>query len=149
MNLARLRAQIDEAKWFESIGSAGSSVGRVVLQSIDDWDKGPEWDWLPSSNDQLDPFHIEDFSECPTKEEEEIFRETLKSLRSLPISVEGLVSGPHDFTQAARNAAAFATRMAAREIVLNYPAKWQTIVPLYRDGYWPCGRTKNNEVVVL
>lgn len=149
MTLADLRALIDEANWFENIGSAASSDGCVVLQSIDDWDKDPEWDWLPSSNDSPDPFHIDDFGECPTTEEKEVFRETLKSLRRLPTSIERLVSGPHDFTQAAQNAAAFATRMAAREIVLNYPAKWQTIVPFYRDGYWPCGRTKNNELVLL
>lgn len=78
-------------------------LGLLVLRTMGDWNQTPGWEWLPNSHDEMEPFHTTEFNECVTVEEKGIFRETLKSLRRLPASVPGLVSGPHDFTLAARN----------------------------------------------
>ena len=149
MNLTDLESLIEDARWFDCIGSAVASKGRIVLRSIDDWETGPSWDWLPTSSDQSSPFHSEEFQGSATPEEKEAYRKALKSMRSLPISVTELRTGPHDFTTAARKSAIYAARMAARELILGYPDRWLEIMKLYHEGFWACGYTAAEELVVL
>lgn len=113
-----------------------------------------EWDWLPSSRDQSDPFE----GTYPTKPDEQIYdkeaekmvyKAALRSLRSVGKAHPKLVDGPHKYTEAMKGSALFACKHAAKEVLSNQPGKWVAILALYNSGVWPCGITQTGELVIL
>ncbi len=116
-----------------------------------------EMDWLPSSNDQDDPIHgrsLEYRAEQLGMQQEyalkslDIYKRALASLRGFN-GHPALKVGPHDFAEAARGAAVFASRRAAYEVLLGNCGLWCSIMIQYGVGHWPCGILPDNIVVVL
>lgn len=105
-----------------------------------------DWDWLPTSRDQIDPIHPE--MSADRDAEMAAAKATLVSLRSVSESVASLVDGPHDFNEAARGGAQFAARMAAREITNGVVGLWCDVVRLFSQGWWPCGLTVDERLVI-
>lgn len=140
----------------------------VQIPSLDAWANLPTgddrleevadlMDWLPSSRDQQDPIHgasLEERSDVMGKKDEffraglGIHKLALASLRRFE-GHPALVAGPHDFTEAARGAALFASRRAAYEVLLSDCGFWCSVMRFYGQGHWPCGILSDRTIVVL
>lgn len=168
MTLKELETLIHSTRWFEHLGEPLLNGGFVHIRTLAPWanlhtgDKeletiADQMDWLPSSRDQDDPIHgtsMEDRSSQLCKTEEysrrtlDIYKITLASLRKFN-EHPALKVGPHDFTEAARGAALFASRRAAYEILLSDCGFWCTAMSFYKRGHWPCGILKGGTLVVF
>lgn len=116
-----------------------------------------DFDWLPTNIYESDPFREEMLIVKGRWEEVEstykaarleIFKLAQVALRSAtehPL----LKVGPANMAGSAREAALFACRTAAAELVLGRPDFWCDLVLLYHAGHWPFGTMKSGEVVVL
>ena len=169
MTIDELRKHIDAAAWFTRLGSFVPGEGQIAIKSLAAWESdepiadaqaekiAEEMEWLPSAIDQPDPIYGNALEARATKlgVEElrrqatlDVYKLVLKSLRSLTPHPLFRV-GPHDFTNAAKGAASYAARRAVAEIVIERPDFWCSLIPLYRQGYWPCGYTNDRKLVVL
>jgi hypothetical protein len=168
MTFDDLKLMIDEAKWFERLGEPGLDGRFVQIASLAPWANVPsgdegleriadEMEWLPSSRNQDDPIHgrsLEELAAQISKKQEisrqslEILEATLSALRRFK-GHPALKAGPHDFTEAARGAALFASRRATYEVALGKPDFWCCLMQLYHFGHWPCGVLPGGQVVVL
>lgn len=168
MTLEELEGLVQSARWFEHLGQALKDERFVCIPDLRPWADLPavnneyeeiadQMEWLPSSNEQGDPIHgtlLEDRAARDGKKKEysrqrfDIYKKTLISLRRF-VGHPLLKVGPHDFTEAARGAALYASRHAAYEIQMGEYGFWCTAMKLYEQGHWPCGILKNGIVVVL
>lgn len=163
-SLSDLHRQIESAQWFAHLGEFPGQPGFVRISSLRPWADLPSagyaiadsMNWLPSSNDEVDPIHGDSLRALAGEKDGafararvEAFKLALDSLARSMVQHSLLRAGPHDFSNAARGAALFAARMAASEIVVGRAGFWCSIVPLYRTGHWPCGLLESGEVVVL
>ena len=117
-----------------------------------------DWEWLPTSRDQIDPINknkmltnaTELIGEVERRRiEMSIAKEVMKSMRGLPTNVPGLISGNDNYTEAAKAAAVFAARMACREAILNQLGFWHNVMHEYSKGFWPCGIDKKGALIIL
>jgi hypothetical protein len=141
-----LQSLLTDADWFSRFGGPASTIRTVddLFGEFATW-----WDWLPTTQSQPDPVHgdalVKVAAELGRHEQRKAAelaaaRLTYASLRRLPEHVAGLSKGPHDLTTAAKGAAVYAARMAAREVTVERPGFWCEAVRLLHAGYWPCGR---------
>ena len=154
MTAEELQRLLTEATWFSNFGGPAATI-RTVDDLYDE--HATWWDWLPTSREQSDPVHGEALSKLAADKgrderrkaaELAAARTALASLRPLPEHVPGLGKGPHDLTVAAKGAAVYAARMAAREIAVERPGFWCEAVRRFHEGYWPCGLDGAGRVVV-
>lgn len=112
----------------------------------------PEWmklqqkiRWLPSSSTEPDPFYPAS-SQAPELLElrKQINQAVLRQTRSA--RPDTLICRPHDFTTAARQAAAYAYRQYVMERYYDLGSRWQTMIRLYEAGHWPIGYSKDTLV---
>ncbi len=160
---------IETAKWFHRLGTFESRPGFIGIPDLKPWGLPESLDsdqpnsladtmsWLPTSRDQDDPLfgkqHLNQLKklgmdEIAKSDGLRIYSAALKSLRKVdkPALLE---VGPHNFTEAAKGAALYASRRAVYEILIGESQKWCEIVSLFKCGYWPCGILPNKTVVVL
>jgi hypothetical protein len=171
MKLDELKTSLQNARWFTRLGEFVGRQHMIPIRRREadgfsmivyfDHPEGPAlkvaWEWLPTTKDQPDPIHGDRLRALAAemgKEQElresalEIYKKTLTSLRNLYKNPLFKV-GPHDETEAAKGGALYAARMASAEIVMNKPGFWCLTIPLYVDGYWPCGITEKRELLVF
>jgi hypothetical protein len=151
MTTQELQRLLAEAAWFTRFGGPAATISVLDDGSV-------PWDWLPTAQEQPDPVHGDALMKLAAATglhgqrgaaELAAARATLVSLRSIPEHVPGLAHGGHDFTIAAKGAAVYAARMAAREITVERPGFWCEAVRLFHDGYWPCGLDNERRLVVF
>jgi hypothetical protein len=154
MTAEELQRLLTDATWFSRFGGPAATI--LSVEALYD-ENATWWDWLPTAREQPDPVHGDAFvkvaadmglHEQRRAAELGAARRTLRSLRPVAEHVHGLGKGPHDLTVAAKGAAVYAARMAAREITVERPGFWCEAVRLYHEGYWPCGRDGAGSVVV-
>lgn len=152
--LRKLLDCISSAAWFTQLGRFTATARATPLDQLQ---SNIVWVWLPSSRDERDPIHSATqltLARQLGKEDERRRAElnaasaTIQSLRLIDDRHPCLVNGPHDFTPAAKNAAQFAARMAAREIIVGQCGFWCDAIELYQRGHWPCGLTMHGALVV-
>gem|GEM_PF-648754 len=168
MTPEELETKIQTTRWFEHLGEPLMTEGIVQISTLAPWANiftgnqelervADEMEWLPSSIYQDDPIHgpsmEKRFTQQGTKDEHarrilEIYKRALASLRGSD-GHSALRVGPHDFTEAARGAALFASRSALREILLSECGFWCSVMNFYWQGHWPCGVLPNGILVVL
>lgn len=143
MTAEELQRLLTEAAWFASFGGPAATI-----RTIDDLygESVTCWEWLPTAPSQPDPVHGDslvrlaaDSGRHEQRKAAELAaaRAALASLRPMPEHVLGLSRGPDDLTVAAKGAAVYAARMAAREIAVERPGFWCEAVRLFHRGYWP------------
>lgn len=133
--------KIEHIKWLEN-----SEHIKSILHT------NYEWEWLPSSRDQIDPFQKLNISNNELQEKEEInknYKLALKSLREIGTSHPKLLDGSNNYTEAFRGAALYTIRRATEETFRKSEGKWTEILKLYERGRWPCGVKENGEIVFL
>lgn len=141
MDIDQFLLDIKKIDWLNSANPI-----RSVLES--DYD----WEWLPTSKDQVDPFHSsgQTIRNSRTKESiRAVYKTTLRSLCSIDDNHPKLQDGPHNFTEAFKGAALFATRHAAIEHLTDAQKKWTKILDWYKKGRWPCGVKKDGSLVLM
>jgi hypothetical protein len=173
MTLEELKHRIETARWFSSLGAFSAREGFVPIRTLEAWaDAVPslqeeaagadpiadEMEWLPSSQTEEDPVHGSRLAQLAKKtgvEERlkkarvEFFKLALDSLGKQMTPSPLFVVGPHDFSEAAKGAALFAVRMAVTEVLTGNEGFWCSLLPLYQEGFWPCGTLGPGKVVVL
>jgi hypothetical protein len=155
ITLDHLSKLISDAKWFSR---AGTFIARPGMFAVRDFNEFDDWDWLPTSREQVDPVHgaallaeIEKSGNSSRRREAEMaaVRQVLISLRPVADRHSALVRGPDDLTTAAKAGAQYAARMASREVIAHCQGLWCDAVALYAEGFWPCGLTHvDHELVV-
>ena len=176
LTLAKLRTAIELAPWFKNLGqymncefgmgvSPDAWIEFVSAGTRSDFGLAPvapasapmEFkEWLPTTfSASNEPFPADATRLAPQTEiPEEVKKARLKvsmlTLRSLRGMYRHslLKSGP-DVTEAARGAARFACWSAATELSLGAPGFWSRLIPIYTDGNWPFGLTRDGKVLVL
>ncbi|MFB2683099.1 hypothetical protein [Shewanella mangrovisoli] len=143
MNIETLIEQIENTDW---LSQAEHILALSQLQF--------EWDWLPTSRDQSNPFEGTftakvDQRTHDKEAEKRVYKAALRSLRTVGNAHPKLVNGPHNYTESMKGSALFACKHAAKEVLSNQPGKWLTILALYKNGVWPCGITQTGELVIL
>jgi hypothetical protein len=168
MSLEDIYSIIDSAEWFGRLGEAIADRGLVQINSLEAWrsddrvaDDQSEriaeaMTWLPSSLDGEDPFNgtpLLDELKAAGREREAreavtaVQKAVLPSLRRRTSPL--LMVPPHDFTNAAKGAAAYAARQAALESLVGRRGQWTELLGLYQRGHWPCGILPSGKIVVL
>lgn len=165
-----LKAELATISWFRRLGEPFDEPGTVRVANLEPWAGAPDaeedeatrvladaMDWLPTTRDQEDPIYgksLEGRARALGRDEEvrreslEVYKVALTSLRNMrphPF----LKVGPHDFSNAAKGAAAFAARRAATELIVSEPGFWCRAVALYALGHWPLGILRDKTIVVL
>ena len=168
MTLEELELLLLKPCWFEHLGEPLMESKCVQISGLAPWSNAhtgdaslekiaDEMEWLPSSRDQDDPIHgnsLEVRSEQLGKKNEfyrqslSVYKKALSSLRSFE-GHPALTVGPHNFTEAARGAALFASRRAVYEILLDDCGFWCLVMNIYHQGHWPCGILPDTSIVVL
>ena len=157
MSLADLMDLTANAKWFSAVGTYQSSDTYTAITSLLDPKYTEPWDWLPTGRDEADPLHslpLKTLADQQGKlvEAKEaslmLYKAALLSLRLVYDDDPNFVYGPHNFVEAAKGGALYASRQAALEIVVGQTPKWGTLITLYSQGFWPCGYTKKHTFVV-
>ncbi len=169
MTIDELKQQINEAKWFANLGHFREEEGKIAIRTLAAWRSeatvadeyhervAERMRWLPSQSSDEDPIHGSSLKDLAkkngtgpelTKHSLEAYKLTLASLRPVPPHPL-LKIGPHDFNPPARNAAAYAARMAASEIVTERQGFWCSMFKLFSEGYFPCGIMPDGQVVVF
>ncbi len=152
--LPQLLDCIKNAEWFSHLGRFTPNDDAIPLDQLQ---SNIVWVWLPSARDERDPIHGESHlnltvqlgkSDERKSAELDAAKATINSLRRVDDYFAGLVDGPHDFTPAAKNAAQYAARMAAREIVVEKCGFWCDALKLYHRGHWPCGLALDGALIV-
>lgn len=125
------------------------NVRKVFIESLESDFRSlyGEVEWLPSTPTQEDPFN--EFPKAPKElTDARIFvsKVVLDSVRGM--AKDKFVSGAHDFSLAARNAACFAFRQYISECYYQKHGIWSRIVELYYSGRWPVGYVKQVLIAV-
>ena len=150
MTAEKLQILLSDAAWFSQLGGPSATIRNP-------FDGQATWDWLPTSREQPDPVHGDAFVKVAAnlgrhdqRREAELAAAgvALRSLRTVPDRLPGLVNGPHDLTPAAKGGAVYAARMAAREITVERAGFWCDVARLFNQGYWPCGLDEAGRLVV-
>jgi hypothetical protein len=159
MQLEELKSYLKHAKWFLHVGECQEREGVLCLPSLEDaFTDDRNWGWLPTDASAEDPIHgdslrllADSLGKHLERRESvrEIYMFTLESMRKLGMSHPSFKVGPHNMLPLAKGAAAYAARMAATEIVVSRQGFWCSLIPLYGEGFYPCGYTEQGYVVVF
>lgn len=149
MTSDELRELISNARWFERAGSFPSEPGFLAITSLSFWDDEnsstgvPALDmtlgsmvWLPQS--PQDPTPLEMPPQASSTAGNDEYRLALASLRSSD-GLACLRSSGHDYSWPAMKTAAYAMRLAAKEIDGHTPSQWCAIARIFCCGNWPLG----------
>ena len=169
MTTDELTRYVQEAQWFANLGHFREREGMIAIRTMEAWrsqeriaDEYHEsiadgMQWLPSDSSAEDAIHGSSLKSLAKEKGTEgellkqslaAYKRTLTSLRSVPPNPL-LIIGPHDFNLSARNACAYATRMAACEIVTERQGFWCSLVKVFAEGNYPCGIMPDGKVVVF
>lgn len=169
MTIEELIELINQANWFSRLGefSGDENRGLIAIPDLSAWSDDSNLDveylkiadamrWIPTTRDEKDIFYggflKDQLKVIENKEIErlpmDLYKLTLKSLRNM-VDHKLLHVGPHHFVEAAKGAALYASRHACMEIVTGNVGHWCRLMPLYCDGFWPCGLIKPDKIVVL
>ncbi|WP_152662823.1 hypothetical protein [Halomonas sp. HG01] len=110
------------------------------------------WEWLPSSRDQNNPFPIDILDKSKELEKSLAsisYKAALISLRKVGPENSLLLDSPHNYTETFKGAALYCVRLAAKEYASGQKGKWSEILEIYRKGRWPCGIQEDGEWVIL
>ena len=158
MTLEELKQRTEEANWFTNLGTYPGSENTTVIKSLDAPDVPDAWDWLPTTNEEPDPIHVPSLATIAKQQSvysdySKIVLEnnkiTLVSLRKMDENNPLLRIGAINGVNAARGVALYAIRMAFGEIILKKQGFWCSLLPYYFNGYWPCGLTDDNKLVIF
>jgi hypothetical protein len=159
MQLEELKSYLKHARWFLRVGEGQERENVLCLPSLESaFTDDRDWEWLPTDASAEDPIYGDSLrlladSLCKQLEYTAVMREvyklTLESLHKVGVSHPSFKVGPHDMLPAAKGAAAYAARMAATEIVVSRQGFWCNLIPLYVEGLYPCGYTRQGHVVVF
>jgi len=158
LDVEKLIDDIARTDFFSSMGKAPDvvegvvyveSVFRVFIEPLESDFAGAykDLEWLPTTPTQDDPFNS--FPKPP----KELADARLKVSKAVMQSVKGVakdkfLSGAHDFSLAARNAACFAFRQYVSEVYYGGDGAWSKIVGLYFSGRWPVGYAGDKLIVI-
>lgn len=158
LDIEKLIDDIARTEFFSNMGKAHDvaegviyieRVFRVFIEPLEsDFAGGyKDLEWLPTTPTQDDPF-----SSFP-KPPKELVDARLKVSKAVMQSVKGVardkfVTGAHDFSLAARNAACFAFRQYVSEDYYGGGGVWSKIVELYFSGRWPVGYARDRLIVI-
>ncbi|MFN3653267.1 MAG: hypothetical protein ACK47B_27105 [Armatimonadota bacterium] len=155
-----LKRLIEEGNWFSRLGTWPGGEGTIALAELAQLDalQEEDYDWLPTSVTEDDPFHdgsvIEPARAAVGHDEfraisAELHRLTLRHTRGLDTWNARLTIEDHYLANAARGGALYATRHAAAEILAGNPGPWWRIILIYGCGHWPCAfRPEDGEIYV-
>ena len=159
MQLEELKSCLRDARWFSRVGECQEREGVLRLPSLESaFTDDRDWEWLPTDARTEDPIHGDSLRSLADslglglgrrESVTEVYQLTLESLRKVGQSHPSFRVGPHDMLPAAKGAAAYAARMAAAEVVVCRQGFWCSLIPLYVEGYYPCGYTEQGRVVVF
>ena len=158
LDIEKLIDDIAQTNFFSNMGKAPDvvegvvyieSVFRVFIEPLESDFAGAYkyLEWLPTTPTQDDPFNS--FPKPP----KEIADARLKASKAVMQSVKRVakdkfVSGAHDFSLAARNAACFAFRQYVSQVYYGGDGAWSKIVGLYFSGRWPVGYAGEKLIVI-
>lgn len=158
ININELIKDIERSRFFSRMGLSDieneniiliDNVEKVFINPSDIEFKGfyEQTEWLPTSPTQDDPFYkIQGGSKELIELRIKINKAVMNATKGL--SKDKFISGPQDFSLAARNGICFAFRQYVTEQYLCIGDKWSTIVDIYYDGHWPVGFTKEKLIVI-
>lgn len=170
MTLDELRSKITTAEWFLEPGRFQPLESpQLALRDLSAWARedavadeeaervAAEMEWLPTQRDQDDLIwgrRLDAEATTAVGKAEvnrvvmDIYKVTLGSLHGIPPN-DVLRVGVHDFTNAAKGAAAYAARRAALELIAGKEVFWCPLITLYQKGHWPCGMTAKGKLIVF
>lgn len=111
-----------------------------------------QWEWLPTSREQNNPFPIdipEEGKELVNELALKSYKATLISLRKVGSKNILLQDSPHDYTDPFKGAALYCLRHAAKEFATGQKGKWTEILEIFKKGRWPCGIQESGKLVVM
>jgi hypothetical protein len=166
MKINKFIRVLSAVNWFSKVGEFEEKQGMISIPNLEAWDSSEfrpgldkklakiaaEMDWLPTTRDQIDPIYGDKLKlglrAIPEGSKQVLmaYKLAMSSLRN--IDKRSFISGPNDFTEAAKGAALYAVRMAAIESLMDKPGFWTDIFNCYSKGYWPCGLINSRIVVV-
>lgn len=169
MTIDELKQIIQAANWFAALGNFQEREGMIALRTLEAWRSedavvdpfhehvADQMQWLPVQSSELDPIHgdtLKRLAHQLGREDDlrklsfDIYKQTLAALRDVP-EKPLLRIGPHNFNLPARNAAAYAARMAASEICTDRQSFWCSLILVFGAGNWPCGIMPDKKIVVF
>ena len=156
--LDELREQILATNWFARVGHFTPCESYRAIETLEPpQETEDDWDWLPTTSTQDDPIHqpsLKEIAHSQGRDKElaskihEFYKLALVSLRKADDTNSLFHVGVHNLFPAAKGAALFAVRMAVAEIVTENQGFWCCVVSLYCEGFYPCGYSLS-EVIVL
>ncbi|MCE0975759.1 hypothetical protein [Pseudomonas putida] len=158
LDFEKLTDEIGRANFFSKMGGVPDkveniiyieSVFRVFIEPVESEFLGAyeNLEWLPTTPTQDDPF--KSFPKPPKDLVDlrlRVSKAVMQSVKKVP--KDKFLSGAHDFSLAARNAACFAFRQYVSECYYGEESAWLRIVELYFSGRWPVGYSKNKLIVI-
>lgn len=158
IDISELLKDIERSRFFSNMGLSDIQNENIIL--IDNVEKvfiNPsniefkgfygKTEWLPTSLTQDDPFYkIQGGSKELIELRIKVNKAVMNATKGLP--KDKFISGPHDFSQAARNGICFAFRQYVTEQYLSLGDKWTAIVSIYYAGHWPVGFAKEKLIVI-
>ncbi len=143
MTHVELATLIREARWFAALGDRSHGE-----RSYDDVIESSNWDWLPTTRDQIDPVTF-DLVCIDRRCELDAAKSVLISLRSISDNDLRLVAGASNMMPAAKGGAQYAAVRAAREISNGTDGFWCKCMRYYSLGWWPLGICDDGSLVVF
>lgn len=141
--------KIQNTAFFSNMGKADLQADNVILFSDLEHLLLSELNfiWLPTSPTQDDPFYTK--QTLPKA----LIAQRIKITRCVMDSVKNIPRAPfqydaHDFNIAAKNAISYAFRQYLSEKYFSLGDKWENIVNIYYQGYWPVG-IYHNKIITL
>lgn len=156
-----LISKIRSAPWFSMLGTSQGSAQVISLAYLVFWEYQDsssgdleidallgKMNWLPTTRDQPDPFDsVLDLSAEVRRPGLLAYKAALEGINnSLPNG--RLRCGPHDFSDAARSAGAFAARSTVRCLAAHKNTRWTEVIGFYLKGHWPLGLLPDGRLVV-
>lgn len=141
MNDSAFIRALEEIDWLAKAGHISSVL-----------DKDYDWEWLPTSRDQENPYPVsvpdkdrKRASELATK----AYKAALVSLRKMDPENPLLIHGTNNYSEAFKGAALYCVRLAAKEAISGKSGKWIELLEYFKQGRWPCGVDKSGSFIVL
>ncbi|MGY5954941.1 DUF4942 domain-containing protein [Kosakonia sp. BK9b] len=104
-------------------------------------------DWLPTSPAQDDPF----YKKQANPQELMVLRKAINQCAMAAtrnMDKSRFMTGPHDFSAAARNALCFAFRQLITERYFSLGHRWEVITHIYCAGHWPVGYAQHKIIAI-
>jgi len=151
MEMAGHLQRIADTSYFSRMGlpiplTAGVCVASSLAEAMEVIEDGA-FDWMPSSQEDVDPFHGPQATPVELLQPRRQLNRAL--MRALSAHAhDSLRVAPHDFHVVARNAAMYGYRHWILERHLGLPPHWQRVIDWYERGHWPVGHAPGQLLVV-